>query len=242
MHVIIEGDYGCFTRPEMKVERVSYDVPTPGALEGLLKAVYWKPSMRYVIDKIVVMNPIQFINVRRNEVKNKISLQKVKRQMKDPKVDISLYTREGDEISQRAAMVLKNVKYGVSFHIELTGICDEQERHLDGVGKHLAILERRLKGGQYFKTPCLGCSEFPVKVIRWVESIDEDLVCDELRHQECVDLGFMLYRMDFEDGGRPKQDDWGRREFSDRAKPVFYRPQMKRGIIDVATYREECRC
>lgn len=76
--VIVEGDFACFTRPEMKVERVSYDVPTPSALEGMLKSVYWKPSIRYIIDGIVVFNPVNFINIRRNEVKDKISFRKVK--------------------------------------------------------------------------------------------------------------------------------------------------------------------
>ena len=76
--VLVEADYACYTRPELKVERVSYDVPTPSALEGMLKSIYWKPAMRYVIDKIVVFNPIRFANVRRNEVKKKISYEKVK--------------------------------------------------------------------------------------------------------------------------------------------------------------------
>ena len=74
--IIVEGDYALFTRPEMKLERVSYDVPSPGALEGMLKSVYWKPAIRYVIDKIIIFNPIDFINVRRNEVKDKISYAK----------------------------------------------------------------------------------------------------------------------------------------------------------------------
>ena len=81
LKVIVSGDRACFTRPEMKAERVSYDVPTPGALEGLLKSVYWKPAMRYVIDQIVVFNPVEFISVRRNEVKSKVKLSKMKSQM-----------------------------------------------------------------------------------------------------------------------------------------------------------------
>ena len=76
--IMVEGDYACFTRPEMKVERVSYDVPTPGALEGLLKSIYWKPAIKYVIDKIIVFEPIQFNNVRRNEVEKKVLLRSIK--------------------------------------------------------------------------------------------------------------------------------------------------------------------
>ena len=86
--IMVEGDYACFTRPEMKVERVSYDVPTPSALIGMLKSIYWKPAIRYVIDRIVVFNPIDFMNVRRNELKEKVSFSSVKAQMKDSRRDI----------------------------------------------------------------------------------------------------------------------------------------------------------
>ena len=65
--IVAEGDYALFTRPEMKLERVSYDVPPPGALEGMLKSVYWKPAIKYVIDRIIVFHPIEFVNIRRNE-------------------------------------------------------------------------------------------------------------------------------------------------------------------------------
>ena len=100
--IIVEGDYALYTRPELKVERVSYDVPPPGALEGLIKSVYWKPAIRYVIDKIIVFNPIKFVNVRRNELKDKISLSKVKSQMKGKGADPCIYTSE--ERTQRASM------------------------------------------------------------------------------------------------------------------------------------------
>lgn len=118
--IIVEGDYALFTRPEMKLERVSYDVPPPGALEGLLKSVYWKPAIRYVIDKIIVFNPIDFINIRRNEVKDKVSLAKVKSQMKGAGGDPCIFTSE--ERTQRASMLLKNVRYGIDFHFEMTGL------------------------------------------------------------------------------------------------------------------------
>ena len=91
--IMVKGDYAAFNRPEMKVERVSYDVPTPRALEGLIKSVYWKPAIRYVIDKIIVFNPITFINVRRNEVKEKIKLQSVQKSMKNGTGDATIYTK-----------------------------------------------------------------------------------------------------------------------------------------------------
>lgn len=115
--IMVEGDYALFTRPEMKVERVSYDVPTVSAMEGLIKSVYWKPAIRIIIDKIIVFNPIKFINIRRNEVKNKIAQKVVLSQMKG-KSSPEIYASE--QRSQRAGMLLKDVKYGIEFHFELT--------------------------------------------------------------------------------------------------------------------------
>lgn len=236
--VIIEGDYACFTRPEMKVERVSYEVPTPGALEGLLKSVYWKPAIRYVIDKIVVFQPIEFANIRRNEVKDKVLLSTMKSKMNGKEGDPCIYADESR--SQRASMVLKNVKYGVEFHFELTGIKSDNES--DGENKHYNIIKRRLENGQWFRTPCLGCSEFPVKRIELVEAFDEDLISDRINEMGDVDLGYMCYKVKFEDGGNPINDDWDNPKFSDRATTVYYRPHMVKGVIDVKKYREELTC
>lgn len=237
--IIVEGDYALFTRPEFKVERVSYDVPTPGALEGMLKSIYWKPAIRYVIDKIVIFNKIQFENIRRNEVKDKISLQKVKGQMKHNEKDPSLYTSEIR--SQRASMLLKNVKYGIEFHFELTYIKSDQEE-ADSEKKHYNIIKRRLEKGQQYRTPCFGCTELPVKKIVMVDDFNYDEIDEEIRTQEDTDLGFMLYRVQFKDHGIPKNNDWENPVFSDEASSLYYRPHIKKGIIDVAQYREELRC
>ncbi len=236
--IIAEGDYACYVRPELKVERVSYDVPTPGALEGMLKSIYWKPAIRYVIDKIIVFQPIDFANIRRNEVKDKVSLQAVKSQMKGKGGDPCIYTSESR--SQRAAMVLKNVKYGIEFHFELTGLKNENEE--DGENKHYNILKRRLEKGQWFRTPCFGCSEFPVKKIELVDRFDEKLISKEIIEMGDVDLGYMSYNVRFHDGGIPVNGDWEHPEFSDRASTVYYRPHMIQGVIDVKKYREELRC
>lgn len=236
--VMIDGDYACFTRPELKVERVSYDVPTPGALEGLLKSIYWKPAIRYVIDKIIVFNPIDFVNIRRNEVKDKIVYSAVKNQMKGKGTDPCIYTSESR--SQRAAMVLKNVKYGVEFHFELTGIRNEEED--DAEKKHFNIIKRRLEKGQFFRVPCLGCSEFPVRSIRLVEEFDRNLISSSVLASGDVDLGFMSYRLEFADQGRPVNGDWENPKFSDRASTVYYHPHMVNGVIDVEKYREGLRC
>lgn len=236
--IMIEGDYACFTRPEMKVERVSYDVPTPSALEGLLKSVYWKPAIRYVIDKIVVFNKIEFTNIRRNEVKDKISINSIKQQMKNPAKDICLYTSE--RRSQRAAMLLKNVKYGIQFHFELTGI---RNGHADeGEEKHYNIIKRRLEKGQYFRTPCLGCAEFPVKRLELIDDFDYGLISRDILDMGDVDYGYMLYGLKFVDGGQPINANWEKPIFSDRAVAEYYRPKMKDGIIDVAEYREARLC
>ncbi|MBQ1903154.1 MAG: type I-C CRISPR-associated protein Cas5 [Ruminococcus sp.] len=233
--VIVEGDYALFTHNAMKVERVSYDVPTVSALEGLIKSVYWKPPIRYVIDRIIVFNPIKFINVRRNELKSKIPLSAVRNQMKGVG---SAQICASEERTQRAGMILKDVKYGIEFHFELTGLkadhADESEE------KHYNILLRRLKNGQCFRQPCLGCREFAVNSIQLVEDFDLSAVDESLKGD--IDLGYMLYRMNFEDGGRPINNDWDSPKFSDKADPVYYRPHMINGVIDVKKYKEGVRC
>ena len=199
--------------------RVSYDVPTPGALEGLLKSIYWKPAMRYVIDRIIVFNPIAFTSVRRNEVKSKVKLGKIKAQMKEAEevkqgkrdaitTDPRIYTNIGDERTQRASMILKN-------------------------------FIRRCRKGQYFRQPCLGCAEFPAEVFL-TDSFHLNEVCEENKGRH--DLGYMLYRVCFRDGGRPVHGDWEKKVFSDEAESLFYRPIMEDGIIDVARYKEAVTC
>lgn len=236
--IMVEGDYACFTRPEFKAERVSYDVPPPGALEGLLKSIYWKPAIRYCIDKIVVFRPIEFTNIRRNEVKDKILYNAVKSQMNGNGGNPCIYTSTSR--SQRAALVLKNVCYGIEFHFELTGLKNEHEEEADK--KHYNIIKRRLENGQFFRSPCLGSSEFPVKRISLVEAFDYQLISDEILESEDVDLGYMSYGVKFEDGGKPVNGDWNNPKFSDKASTVYYRPHMIRGVIDVAKYREGLQC
>lgn len=236
--IMVEGDYACFTRPEMKVERVSYDVPTPSALIGMLKSIYWKPAIHYVIDRIVVFNPIDFMNVRRNELKEKVSFSSVKAQMKDSRRDISIYSDIAR--NQRATLLLKNVKYGVEFHFELTGL--KSENADEGEEKHYNIIKRRLENGQHFRTPCLGCSEFPVKNLSLVDEFELDKISPEILKMGDVDLGFMLYGMRFADGGKPLNGDWVNPKFSDKADAVFYRPHMVNGIIDVEKYAEGITC
>ncbi|MDO5564774.1 MAG: type I-C CRISPR-associated protein Cas5c [Eubacteriales bacterium] len=233
--IMIEGDYACFTRPEMKAERVSYDVPTPCALEGLLKSVYWKPAIRYVIDKIIIFNPINFTNIRKNEIKTKLKINKVKDMISGKKKDISIYADE--ERTQKVSTILKNVKYGVEFHFEMTGISSENEDEKEE--KHYNIIKRRLEKGQQFRTPCLGLREFPVKKIELVNDFDLSLIDDKIKSKE-IDLGYMSYRINFCEDKLDKV--WEKSIFSDKAKTEYYRPKVVQGVIDVALYREEIKC
>ena len=233
--IIVEGDYALFTRPEFKVERVSYDVPTISAIEGLIKSVYWKPAIRIVVDKIIVFNPIRFINIRRNEIKCKIPLSSVKSQMKG-KGSAEIFASE--QRSQRAGMLLRDVKYGIEFHFELTGNRSEHEDECEE--KHYNIMLRRLRNGQFFRQPCLGCREFSVKRMELVDDFDMSLIDSELEGD--IDLGFMLYGLKFDDGGKPVNGDWENPKFSDIASPLYYRPHMINGVIDVGKYREGIIC
>lgn len=259
--ILVEGDYAAYTRPELKVERLSYEIPTPGAIEGMLKSVYWKPAIQYFVDKIVVFNPIQFMSIRRNEVKEKVSSLNLRGQMNGSDRDPCIYTSECR--SQRSSVVLKDVKYGIAFHFEMTGLCSEDET--EGEKKHYNIMKRRLENGQCFRQPCLGCSEFPVRKIQLVDAFPLDEIHPQVRALGDVDMGYMCYRMQFEDGGKPinrncsdgplqmdqmtfeedgkqKTEDRASPLFSDRANAVYYRPHMVNGIIDIEKYRGDFIC
>ena len=218
--ILIKGDYALFSRPEMKVERVSYDVPTPSALAGLISAIYWHPGVRYVIDRIIVYNPVNFVNIRRNELSEKLSPQTVSAQMKG-KGDATIYSSE--QRTQRASMLLKDVEYGVEFHFVLTDGRDADMTE----EKCYNILLRRLRKGQHFNKPCLGCREFPAEV-----SIADELPLSTLKGD--VDLGFMLYDLQYEKDREGKP--------TDMATPRFYRPHMVDGVIDVKDYAKELVC
>ncbi|GAP10224.1 CRISPR-associated protein, Cas5d family [Bellilinea caldifistulae] len=205
----VEGSYALFTRPEMKVERVSYDVITPSAARGIIEAVYWKPAIRWVIDKIHVLREIQFTNIRRNEVSSKASVDNALQVMKGAQKP--LYIAATETRQQRAAMVLKDVDYVIEAHFDLTdkaGPDDTQEKHYN-------VVLRRLRNGQRFHTPCLGTREFPAKV-----TLIEDK--DDIPKSPLVgkrDLGYMLYDLDF---SNPRD-----------IQPMFFRAVMENGVIVV---------
>ena len=203
------GERACFTRPEMKVERVSYDVMTPSAARGILEAIYWKPSIRWIVDRIRVLMPIHFENIRRNEVASKIPKNSVTAAMKDASKTLSLFIETDRQ--QRAAMVLRNVGYIVEAHFEALDKDGENE------GKHLDIFNRRVQHGQCFNQPYFGCREFPV----FFEPVDSNTP-DAIR--ETRDLGWMLYDMHF--GPKNKK---GQQNIS----PMFFHAQMTEGCVDV---------
>ncbi len=154
--VRIKGDYACFTRPEMKVERVSYDVMTPSAARGILEAVLWKPAIRWRIPRIDVLNPIQWTSVRRNEVSAVASIANAKTAMKTGTGDLGLYIE--DTRQQRAGLFLRDVDYFVHADFSLTRAAGDE----DGIVKFEQMFRRRVEKGQCFHRPYLGCRATPV--------------------------------------------------------------------------------
>lgn len=212
------GDLALFSRPEMKAERVSYDVITPSAARGILEAIYWKPQIRWIIDRIHVLKPIRFTNIRRNEVSQKIPYRSVTGSMQSGE-PISLMIE--DQRQQRASLLLRDVAYVIEAHFEVLDFrFDRNGPPLpakDCEAKHLDMFNRRARKGQFHHAPVLGCREFPASF----ELVEGDLPASILSEAERdQSLGFMLYDIDF------KND----------MTPIFYRARMTNGIIDV----QEC--
>lgn len=157
--VEVLGDYACFSRPELKVERVSYEVMTPSAARGILEAVFWKPEIKYVIDEIAVCSPIKMDNIRRNEVKSKISSQSIDNAAKELG-EGKLETYANTDRAQRAALVLRDVHYIIKAHFELADKAGVQNTP----GKYISMIRRRLEKGQCFHMPYLGTREFAAKI------------------------------------------------------------------------------
>ena len=207
MSILMEvwGPMACFTRPEMKTERVSYEVPTPGAVRGMIESVFFHPGLRWVPDRIWVLNRIQFMNVRRNEVKSKVLASAVLQEANGGKAG-AIFTSE--DIQQRAAMLLKDVHYVFEAHFEMT----EQANPSDNHGKFQDIVKRRLRRGACYSTPYVGCRECTAHFRLWEGG--EIPAIDETR-----DLGYMLYDMDYSD---PTD-----------IQPMFFRARMEHGVIDL---------
>jgi CRISPR-associated protein Cas5d len=212
----IWGERACFTRPEMKVERVSYDVITPSAARGVLEAIHWKPAIRWKIDRIHVLKPVRFESIRRNEVGSKLSPSRVTKAMKD-KSTAGLANLVDEDRQQRAATVLRNVAYVIAAHFEMTDKAGPD----DSIGKHLDIFNRRARKGQCFHMPCMGVREFPAH-FRLIED-GEQIPSPDAALSGMRDLGWMLHDIDFA---------------ADSASR-FFRAHMTDGVIHVPPWGSE---
>lgn len=200
------GDFALFTRPEMKAERVSYDAMTPSAARGILEAIHWKPSIRWVVDRIHVLQPIRFMNIRRNEVGSRISAGTARKAMTSGSGVLGMVIEE--ERQQRASLVLRDVAYLIEAHFELLNSNEHP-------GKHLDQFNRRARRGQCFHRPYLGCREFDAAFAL----VEGDMPTSKLAGtpEGDRDLGFMLHDIDFDN------------EMTAR----FFRAEMRNGVIDV---------
>ena len=199
------GPYALFSRPELKVEKVSYDVPTPSAARGMVEAVYFHPGLRWRIDRIHVLNPISFTSIRRNEILSKISARNVRQAAQGGRQELYLATPQ--EIVQRSSLLLQDVHYVIEAHFEMTS----KAAPSDNPGKFQDIVTRRMERGQCFHTPYFGCREFPVSFRRWpggpIPSIDETR-----------DLGLMLYDFDYSDPAA--------------ITPTYFRARLEHGVLN----------
>ena len=203
--VKVWGDYALFTRPETTVERYSYDVMTPSAARGILEAIYWHPGLRWHIDKIYVMNPIRFTNLRRNEVKSKVLASAM---LSEANGKAASCIDRNEDIQQRATTMLRDVHYIIEAHFEMTDRANES----DNPGKFQDIIKRRLRRGQAYSQPYLGTRECTAHFGLWEGG--EIPTISETR-----DLGFMLYDMDFSD--------------PNDIQPMFFRAKLENGVLDL---------
>jgi CRISPR-associated protein Cas5d len=211
----VHGDFACFTRPEMKAERVSYDVLTPSAARGILEAVHWKPAIRWVVDRIHVLKPIRFTAIRRNEVGSKVPVNNVRKAMKTGDVDGLVLDAAADR-QQRASLVLRDVAYVIEAHFEMTDRAGTE----DTPAKHAAMAARRAAQGQCFHRPCLGTREFPAEFAL----VEDTMPASELPEADRDrDLGWMLLDIDH----------------ADDARSLFFRAVMKGGVIEVPHPRSD---
>ena len=201
----VSGDFACFTRPEMKVERVSYDVMTPSSARAVFESILWKPSIRWHIDKIEVLKPIRWISIRRNEVGAVISVRNAQEAMNKGTGQLGLNIE--DERQQRAGLFLRDVTYRIHAHFELQLNAGENNT----AAKFMDMFERRAEKGQCVNQPYLGCRELACN-FRLVDTSLEQSKQNELKPMERRDLGFevprdlgwMLYDMDYCNAADPQ--------------------------------------
>lgn len=208
------GERACFTRPEMKGERVSYDVITPSAARGILEAIHWKPAIRWHIDRIHVLKPVRFESLRRNEVGSKIPVNNITKAIKN-RSTAGLVNYVDEDRQQRATTLLRSVGYVIEAHFTLTSKAGAD----DSEGKHLDIFNRRARKGQCFHTPCFGVREFPASFSLLDESAPwpESTLTEDDRNRE---LGWMLHDIDFARGSTPR----------------FFKAALQEGVVHVPAW------
>ena len=215
----VTGDYACFTRPEMKVERVSYDLITPSAARAVFDAILWKPAIRWRIRKIEVLKPVRWISVRRNEVSSVVSNRNALAAMNEGHGQLALYIEEDRQ--QRAGLFLRDVAYRL--YAEMEFLTDESRGN---PAKYTAMFTRRAAAGQCVNQPYLGCRAFaasfrPVPVLETGRGAYGVADTEPAALQEMsADLGWMLYDLDYADRADPK--------------PQFFRARVERGVMDLA--------
>lgn len=207
----VRGDWACFTRPEMKVERVSYDLITPSAARAVFEAIFFRPAVRWEVRRIEVLSPVRWTNLRRNEVSSVISTRNVQQAMKQGRGELALYV--DDDRQQRASLLLRDVAYRLHADLVVRG----ERQDPEPPGKFFAIFERRARKGQCVNQPYLGCREFAA---RW--RLVDDLTVEPSPIDETRDLGWMLHDLDFVHPADPQ--------------PRFFRAQMDRGVIEVPAF------
>jgi len=220
----VSGDYACFTRPEMKVERVSYDVITPSAARAVFDAILWKPAIYWQVTKIEVLAPIKWISVRRNEVGkiasprgNGIFIEDDRQQraglfLRD--VKYRLYAEFRFIPPEKRAMVINPVPEWLVDPNEVGDLQNPESRKDETEAKYAAMFERRARKGQHFHQPYLGCREFSA-CVQLIDPVAEP----STPIPETRDLGWMLYDLDY---SNPED-----------IKPMFFRPMMEKGIISI---------
>jgi CRISPR-associated protein Cas5d len=207
----VSGEFACFTRPEMKVERVSYDVITPSACRAIFESILWKPAIQWLPERVEVLSPIRWTTLRRNEVGSKVSSANVRGVMKSGSGALALFVEEDRQ--QRASLLLRHVCYRITARLTMTvkaGAEDNQQKFTD-------MFRRRAGKGQCINQPYLGCREFACDFRLVGADTEPAPIPDELRGER--DLGWMLYDMDFANPESPR--------------PRFFRARMRNGAIEI---------
>ncbi|WP_298980417.1 type I-C CRISPR-associated protein Cas5c [uncultured Psychrobacter sp.] len=213
------GDFALFTRPEMKVERVSYPVITPSACRAIFEAIIWKPAIEWQIKRVEILSPIKWLSVRRNEVGTKLSTRNAQSMMNGKgKNDYAIII--DDNRQQRASLLLKDVRYRIYADFIMTDKAGKADNRV----KFTQMFERRAKKGQCFYQPYLGCREFSahfeyIKLNKNNQPLFEDSENNITPIAENQDMGYMLYDLDF--------------STIDDPQPMFFHAQMKDGVISI---------